>query len=95
MINACDSVCGWTEGDGTQGETWCWDERVESLVKHKRKLWKQWQKEGSKEKYLEAKTKAKSCVWVTKRKAREVKFSQLESSNSKNFIFKLGKENEA
>ena len=66
-------------------ETW-WDETVESLVKQKRKLWKEWQKEGSKEKYLDAKSKAKSGVYVAKEK-----FSQLESSDGKNFIFKLAK----
>ena len=66
-------------------ETW-WDETVESLVKQKRKLWKEWQKEGSKEKYLDAKSKAKSGKNVAKEK-----FSQLESSDGKNFIFKLAK----
>ena len=41
LINACDSVCGWTKGNCKQErETWWWDETVESLVKQKRKLWK-------------------------------------------------------
>ena len=66
-------------------ETW-WDKTVESLLKQKRKLWKEWQKEGSKEKYLDAKSKAKSGKNVAKEK-----FSQLESSDGKNFIFKLAK----
>ena len=61
-------------------------ETVESLVKQKRKLWKEWQKGGSKEKYLEAKCKEKSGVYVLKEK-----FIQLESSDGKNFIFKLAK----
>ena len=64
---------------------------MESLVKHKRKLWKEWQKGDSKEKYLEAKRKAKSGVFVAKRKTQEEKFSQLVSSDSKNFISKLAK----
>ena len=64
---------------------------MESLVKQKRKLWKEWQKRDSKEKYLEAKRKAKSGVFVAKRKAQEEKFSQLVSSDSKNFISKLAK----
>ena len=64
---------------------------MESLVKHKRKLWKEWQKGDSKEKYLEAKRKAKSGVFVAKRKTKEEKFSQLVSSDSKNFISKLAK----
>ena len=64
---------------------------MESLVKHKRKLWKEWQKGNNKEKYLEAKRKTKSSVFVAKRKALEEKFSQLISSDSKNFISKLAK----
>ena len=60
LINACDSVCGWTKGNCKQErETWWWDETIESLVKQKRKLWKEWRKGGSKEKYLEAKKESK------------------------------------
>ena len=92
LINACDSVCGWKKGNCKQErETWWWNETVESLVKQKRKLWKVWQKGGSKEKYLEANRKAKSGVYVATRKAQEEKFSPLESSESKNFLFKLAK----
>ena len=40
---------------------------------------------------MEAKRKAKSGVYVAKRKAQEEKFSQLESSDGKKFIFKLAK----
>ena len=51
----------------------------------------EWQNGGSKEKYLEAKRKVKLGVYVAKRKAQEEKYSQLESSDSKNFISKLTK----
>ena len=45
LINACDSVCGWAKGNcKKERETWWWDEIVESLVKQKRKLCKEWQK---------------------------------------------------
>ena len=72
MINACDSVCGWTKGNCKQErETWWWDETVESFVKLKKELWKEWQKGDSKEKYLEAKRKAKSGVYVAKRKTNK------------------------
>ena len=86
------TLCGWTERDCKQErETWWWDEAVESLVKQKRKLWKEWQKGGSKENYLEAKRKAKLGLYVAKRKAQEEKFSQLEICDRKNFILKLAK----
>ena len=46
LINAFDSVCGWTKGNCKQErETRWWDETVESLVEQKRKLWKERQKE--------------------------------------------------
>ena len=46
LINAFDSVCGWTKGNCKQErETQWWDETVESLVEQKRKLWKERQKE--------------------------------------------------
>ena len=48
-----------------------WDETVESLGKHKRKLYK-WQKRGSEEKYFGA----KKSVYVAKIKAQYEKFSQ-------------------
>ena len=77
MINACDSACCWMNGNCKQErETWWCDETVESLVKQKRKLWKEWQKGGSKDKYLEAKWVTKSGAYVAKRKAQEEKFSQ-------------------
>ena len=39
LINACDSVYGWTKGNCKQErETWWWDETVEIFVKQKRKL---------------------------------------------------------
>ena len=72
LINACDSVCGWMKGNCKQErETWWWDETVESFVRLKKELWKEWQKGGSKEKYLEAQRKAKSGVYVAKRKTNK------------------------
>ena len=66
-------------------------ETVESLVKQKRKLWKESLKGSSKEKYLEVKSKANSGVYIARRKAQEDRFSPLECSDSKNVILKLAK----
>ena len=72
LINARDYVGGWTKGNSKkERKTWWRDETVKSLVNLKRKLWKGWQMGGSKGKYLEAKRKAKSDVYVAKRKAQE------------------------
>ena len=63
-----------------------------SLVKHKKKLWKEWQQaRGSKEKYLEAKRKAELAKYFAKRKFQEEKFSQQASNDIKKFVFKPAK----
>ena len=39
LMRASDPVCGWTKGnDKQERETWWWDDTVESLIKHRRKL---------------------------------------------------------
>ena len=92
LFSACDKVCGWTRGGKQkQRETWWWDNSVNKIIKQKRKLWKEWQKGGDKEKYLEAKRKAKSAVYAAKKKAQEENLSNLKSRDGKNYIFKLAK----
>ena len=88
---ACDKICGWTKGRSIQRGTWWWDENVSNLIKNKRKLWKEWQKGGSKELYLAAKRKAKSGMHRAKKVAQEQKFRDLNKTNGNNFIFKLAK----
>ena len=92
LINARDSACDWTErNDKQERETWWWDETVESLVQQKRKLWKEWHKGVSKEKYLDSKRRAKLGVYIAKRKAQEEKLLPAGKQYSKTFIFKLAK----
>ena len=55
LLNACDTVCGWTWG---------------------------------KEKYLQAKRKAKSAVYAARKRAQEDKFGDLKSNDQRNRIFK-------
>ena len=59
---------GWTKGPARHKETWCWNYNISE----KRKLWKEW-KQGntSKEKYLEAKKKARRAVYQAKFKAEK------------------------
>ena len=59
LLNACDTVSGWTwGGKPIRKETW-WNDEVDSTMKEKRQFWKEWQKAADKEKYLQAKKKAK------------------------------------
>ena len=60
LLEASDSVCGWTKGPVRRRETWWWNRDVDNAVKEKRRLWKEWKQGGSKEPYLAAKRKAKS-----------------------------------
>ena len=41
-------------------ETWWWNNVVDCAIKEKRRLWKEWQKGGDIEKYLQAKNKKKA-----------------------------------
>ena len=69
-----NTVWGWTRGGKPKRkETW-WNDEVDSTIKEKRRLWKEWQKGGDKEKYLQAKRKAKSAVYAARKRAQEDKF---------------------
>ena len=61
-------------------ETWWWNDEVDLTIKEKRRLWKEWQKGGDKEKYLQAKRKAKSAVYVARKRAQEDKFGDLKKT---------------
>ena len=89
LLNACDTICGWTRGGKPKRkETWWWNDEVDSIIKEKRRLWKEWQKGGDKEKYLQAKRKAKFAVYAARKRAQEDKFGDLKSNDQRNRIFK-------
>ena len=89
LLNACNTVCGGTEGGETKHkETWWWNDEVNSTIKEKRQLWNKWQKGGDKEKYLLAKRKAKSAVYPARKRAQEEKFGGLKSNDQRIQIFK-------
>ena len=49
LLNACDTVCGRTQGDKPKRkETWWWNDEVDCTIKEKRRLWKEWEKGGDK-----------------------------------------------
>ncbi|KAI8498340.1 Kinesin-like protein kif22 [Branchiostoma belcheri] len=85
-------TCGYTRGCARKhDETWWWDDTVEAAVKEKRKLFKEWQKGGSKEPYITAKRAAKSAIHLAKKSAQEAKFSNIVNNDEKNKIFKLAR----
>ena len=88
MLNACNTVCGWAQGGKPKRkETWWWNDEVDSTIKEKRGLWKEWQKGRDKEKYLQAKRKAKSAVYIARKIVKEDKFGHLKSNDQRNQMF--------
>ena len=74
LLNACDTVCGWTQsGRPKCKETWWWNDEVDSTIKGK---------------YFQAKRKAKSAVYAARKRAQEEKFGDLKSNDLRNQIFK-------
>ena len=89
LLSACDTVCGWTKGSVLiRHETWWWNEEVEECIFKKRKLWKEWQKGGSKEPYVLAKRKGKQAVYLARKAAQDAKFNDLSLNDQKNQLFK-------
>ena len=89
LRNASDTACGWTCGGKIRRiETWWWNDVVDCAIKEKRRLWKDWQEGGDKEQYLQAKRKAKSAIYATRKSAQEAKFGDFKSNDKKNQIFK-------
>ena len=62
---------------------------MESLIKNKQKTMDGVAERRQQRKYLEAKRRVKSGAYIGKRKVQEGKFSQLKSSNSKQFHFQI------
>ena len=93
LLEATDSVCGWTTGRVRRRVTWWWNDEVDRAVKEKRKLWKDWKVGGSKERYLEAKRVAKSKVYAAKKEAEVRNFQNiLTRDDEKEMVFKIAKQ---
>ena len=93
LLEASDSVCGWTKGPVRRREMWWWNRDVDNAVKEKRRLWKEWKQGNSKEPYLAAKRRAKSVVYAAKKRVEEERFPNLLTrDDQKNEVFKIAKQ---
>ena len=93
LLTAADKVCGWTKGPPRHKETWWWNDEVDTAVKEKRELWKNW-KLGkiSKNLYLEAKRRSKRAVYKAKSEAEKRRFSDVgRRDDQRNEVFKIAK----
>ena len=53
LLDSTEKVCGRTKGPAQRKSTWWWDEKVEKVIKEKRRLWKEWKNSScSKERYM-------------------------------------------
>ena len=91
VIDSFDATCGWSKANQQRKETWWWNDDVESSIKEKRRLWKEWKKGGSKELYLAAKRRAKHDVYIAKKAASEANFDNLHEKDKLNHVFKMAR----
>ena len=66
-----------------------WNDAVNTFIKEKRHKWKQWILGGSKEEYNLAKKAARRAVYNAKQQAQSEYFSDINTNNNRNNIFKM------
>ena len=59
-----------------------WYDVMDYAIKKKRQLWKEWQKGRDKEKYLQAKAKAKSAIYAARKSEQEAEFGLISGIKS-------------
>ena len=52
MMVASDQTCGWTKHPPRQKEVWWWNDKVDYIIREKKRLWKEWKSESNKILYL-------------------------------------------
>ena len=63
LLENTEKVCGWTNGPAQRKTTFWWDADVDSVIKEKRYMWKEWKKGCcGKERYIEVKRRARRAV---------------------------------
>ena len=75
LVEAAESICGWTKGPVRHNETFWWNEDVSNVINEKRKAWKCWKSGGPKADYIAAKRAAKLAVYTAKCDAQSEQFS--------------------
>lgn len=94
LLGTTERVCGWTKGPSQRRATYWWDENVDHVIKEKRQLWKEWKKGScSKEKYTEAKKRAKRAVYDAKTKGDVEQFGNLSTNqNCRDNAFRIARQ---
>ena len=90
LLSVTEKTCGWTKKRIWRKQTWWWNEKVSKDISEKRRLRKLWKAGGSKDKYSDAKRKARYAVYKVKRNAEKEKFASVE--DNKENIFRVAKQ---
>ena len=86
LLSATEKTCGWKKKGIWRKQKWWWNEKVSNDISEKRRLWKLWKAGGSKEKYLDAKRKARHAVYTAKRNAEKEKFASVKDNKKTSFV---------
>ena len=93
LLETSNVTCGWTKGPPRHKVTWWWNNEVDTLIRAKRELWKEWKRGGSKEQYLIAKKAARRGVYNAKKRAEEERFGEvLRREDQREEVFKIAKQ---
>ena len=90
LLSATEKTCRWTKKGIWRKQTWWWNEKVSKDISEKRRLWKLWKAGESKDRYLDAKRKARHVVYTAKRNAEKEKFASVK--DNKENIFRVAKQ---
>ena len=90
LLSATEKTCGSTKKGIWRKQMWWGNEKVSKDISEKRRLWKSWKAGGSKDKYLDAKRKARHAVYTAKRNAEQEKFASVK--DNKENIFRVAKQ---
>ena len=55
LLDASKQTCGWTKHPPKCREVWWWNDKVDDIIREKKRFWKEWKSGGIKESYLAAK----------------------------------------
>ena len=90
LPSATEKTFGWTKNGIWRKQTWWWNEKISKDISEKRRLRKLWKAGGNKDKYLDAKWKARHAIYTAKRNAEKEDVCYV--NDNKENIFRVAKQ---
>lgn len=95
LVTTGTEVCGRTSGKPrTENDAWWWNETVQTVIREKKLAYRQLKENENditKERYKQAKRKAKTAVAVAKRNAYKDWYEKLETPEGEKIIYRVAK----